>query len=195
MFTGATEVFAEGRRSTLNHSRRFPLYSFLCALALCGCGGRFLTVNIPPRVCTSTSTQAAAECGPSMRFDWEKSNADISYPRALAQAGVAGSVTAAVWIGSLGIVDSVEVVSATRQQFAEAVKGTVKNWRFRPIGRNGTSGREREARERQVLPLEVLFRPGGCPEPQTLHQRAVALRTSLLVEIVVCGIRLQRTFD
>jgi hypothetical protein len=165
-------------------SHRVSWAALPCVLALSGCGGRFLAVDILPVTCVTPSDDVVPECAPPTRFAWDKANARIVYPALLEQAGVAGSVTAALWINRNGAVDSVIIVSSTDRRFVSAVKGPVTSWRFRRFAGTG-----------QVLPLEVLFRLGGCPEPRSRRQTPVSLRTSLQVEVAACLVTYRRSIS
>lgn len=135
----------------------------LTALALAACSERFVDVSISPRFCTVSSAEGSPKCEQPSHFGWASANPPIPYPPVLTQAGVTGTVTASVWVDSLGMVDSVAVTTRANSQFIAPV------------------------------PLDVLFKCGGCPTPERRRQNVVALRASLLVEVLACGTELRRT--
>ena len=63
-------------------------------------------------------------------------NAPI-YPSFLQQQGVTGSVTLTFALASDGIPADIRVVTATRQEFADAAVFAVKSWRYRPAKLKG----------------------------------------------------------
>jgi len=157
--------------------------SLLSAISA-ACAGTFVDVVVPPGTCTSTAIsgeQRPLECAEPMRFGWARANARIAYPPVLAQAGVSGRVGASVWVGESGAMDSVTITAATNRQFSASVERALRTWRFRPM-------RTSVAPQQRLLPVEVLFRFGGCPDPVKLQQRVVALHTGILVEVLGCGV-------
>ena len=163
------------------------LGSALLAATGLGCSRSFLEVRVLPLTCTSTDRGSASlQCDEPTLFGWATSNATISYPPALAAAGVTGRVDASIWVGTDGSVDSVRINSASSPLLTASTERTLRTWRFRHMDRSVLPGR-------RVLVAEILFRLGGCPDVTRLPQRVVALHTGILVEVLTCGIRQTRS--
>lgn len=64
---------------------------------------------------------------------------DPVYPASLSSSGITGEVTVRFVVDAAGRVEggSVEIVNATRSEFAEAVRRVLKQYRFRPAEANG----------------------------------------------------------
>ena len=154
---------------------------------LLACSRSFLDVSVLPSSCTTSSPASKpSRCGDPARFGWAYANARIEYPPVLAQAGVSGRVTALLWVGASGTVDSMKITSTSHALFSIPVERGLRGWRFKSSGSSA-------ARSQGALPVDILFKPGGCPDPNRLEQRVVALHTGILVEVVACGVVLMRS--
>ena len=149
--------------------------------AMLACARAFLEVTVPPSYCTTLDrTPTSIHCAEPSRFGWAIANAPVAYPPVLAQAGVTGRVTASLWASTLGNVDSATITSSTNAQFTAAVEAVARTWRFRRVAASLPP-------QQRLLPVDILFKPGGCPDPKRLRQRVVALHTGLLIEVLGCG--------
>jgi len=169
------------------HLSRRSLNFIVLPLILLGCSRSFLEVAVLPSYCTSTDgAPKTLRCPDLARFEWATSNAVITYPPVLAQAGVSGHVRASIWVGHAGNVDSVKINSTPNAQFRAPVENALRRWRFKPLPGS-------VAADQRLLPVDILFKPGGCPDAKRLRQRVFALHAGMLVEVVACNVVLMRT--
>ena len=179
---GRSTRFHAGDSARLRLTQRVS-FSLLSAF-FAGCSRAFVEVVVPPATCASTVINGEPrplECAAPVRFGLARANARIAYPPVFAQAGISGRVGASVWVGVSGAVDSVRIGAVTNSQFSASVERALRTWRFRAM-------RTSLAPQQRLLPVEVLFRFGGCPDPIKLQQRVVALHTGIVVEVLGCGV-------
>jgi len=169
------------------HLSHRSLTSILLPVILLGCSRSFVDVAVLPTYCTSSDgALKSLRCAKPTPFEWATSNAVIRYPPVLAQAGVSGHVSASIWVGHAGEVDSVKINSTPNAQFRATVENALRRWKFRPLPHS-------VAADQRLLSIDILFKPAGCPDANRLRQRVVALHTGLLVEVVACNVIFTRT--